>query len=444
MKFSLNRARGLVLVLLVSLVLSACASDPTPTLPPPLPIAPTQSPAAPQASAPATETSQPPVAQPSETAPVETATSELPAAPQLENALAFPDPAGFVWQPVASGLRRPTALADLNDGTGRFLVLEQPGLVRVVLDGQLQTEPYMNLTDRVGPNASEQGLLGIALDPDFAESGIFYLNYTDQNGNSVISRFLRGPDGQSGDPGSEQVLLYVEQPYGNHNGGGLEFGPDGYLYIGLGDGGSGGDPQNLAQNFNTLLGKMLRIEVRGLDSYMIPADNPFAAGGGRQEIWATGLRNPWRYSFDRLTGDLFIADVGQNKFEEINFLAAGSPPGVNFGWSFREAAEPFKGMPPSGVDLLDPVVQYGRADGCSVTGGYVYRGQSLPEWYGIYLFGDYCTGSVWGLLRDTNDAWQMRRLFQQPASISSFGQDSAGELYLLDHAGGGLFRLERR
>lgn len=444
MKFSPTRAPGLVWVLLVALIVSACASDPTPTLPPPLPIAPTHSPAAPQAPAPATETSPPPAAQPTETAPADTAPPQVPAAPQLEDARVFPDPGGFAWQLVASGLRRPTALADPNDGTGRLLVLEQPGLVRVILDGQLQPEPYMNLTDRVGPNASEQGLLGIALDPDFAASGVFYLNYTDQSGNSVISRFRRSPDGQSGDPGSEQVLLYVEQPYGNHNGGGLEFGPDGYLYIGLGDGGSGGDPQNLAQNVNTLLGKMLRIEVRGLDSYMIPADNPFAAGGGRQEIWATGLRNPWRYSFDRLTGDLFIADVGQNKFEEVNFLASGSPPGVNFGWPFREAAEPFKGSPPSGVDLLDPVIQYGRADGCSVTGGYVYRGQSLPEWYGIYLFGDYCTGSVWGLLRDTNGAWQMQRLFQQPASISSFGQDSAGELYLLDHAGGGLYRLERR
>jgi len=427
------------LMILLALIMAACS--PSPQITPPATLMPTSPPPQPTntpepVSSPTME--QPPAGQET-AAPLPTET------PALSSVTAFPSATAFDWVVVAGGLRRPTDLADPNDGSGRLLVLEQPGLIRVIAEGQLLERPFLDLTDRVGANSSEQGLLGIALDPAYAENGIFYLNYTDKNGNTVVSRFRRAADGQSGDPQSEQVLLYVEQPYANHNGGDLEFGPDGYLYIGLGDGGSAGDPQRRAQNNQTLLGKMLRIDVRGQSQYAIPPDNPFADGnGGRQEIWANGLRNPWRYTFDRLTGDLYIADVGQNKYEEINFVPAGSPPGLNFGWHYREATHPFADTPPAGLALYDPVYEYGRNDGCSVTGGYVYRGSQLPEFYGIYLFGDYCNGFVWGMLRDAGGNWSVQRLFQLGANISSFGEDAQGELYLLDHRSGSIYKLVRR
>lgn len=372
-----------------------------------------------------------------ETQPVETE-------PAMENASAFPDSALFEWAPVVDGLVKPTDLTDPSDGSGRLLVLEQGGVIRIIEDGAMIPEPFLDLTDRVGSEGSEQGLLGIALDPDYAANGIFYLNYTDKNGNTVVARYLRAADGVHGDPASEQVILSVEQPYANHNGGDLEFGPDGMLYIGLGDGGSGGDPQGNAQNPDTLLGKMLRLDVRGKDTYTIPADNLYASGGGRPEIWAMGLRNPWRYTFDGLTGELYIADVGQNTYEEVNFLPADSPAGANFGWNFREGAHPFQGSPPEGASFVEPVFEYDHGNGCSVTGGQVYRGQALPEFYGIYLLGDYCSGIVWGMMRDSGGEWVSQQLFQLPANISSFGRDAGGEVYLLDHRTGGVFRLERK
>ncbi|GIV64215.1 MAG: glucose dehydrogenase [Bellilinea sp.] len=426
-------------LMLVSLIAAACS--PTPQVTPPatlMPTSPPMQPTAPPEPQPSPTVAEPPAAgEPAVVSPT--------APPALSSVTTFPPADAFDWVLIAGGLRRPTDLADPNDGSGRLLVLEQPGLIRVIANGQLLEQPYLDLTDRVGPNSSEQGLLGIALDPDFAGNGIFYLNYTDKNGNTVVSRFRQSNDGQSGDPQSEQVLLFVEQPYANHNGGDLEFGPDGYLYIGLGDGGSAGDPQRRAQNNQTLLGKMLRIDVRGQEQYAIPPDNPFADGnGGRQEIWANGLRNPWRYTFDRLTGDLYIADVGQNKYEEVNFVPAGSPPGLNFGWHYREATHPFADTPPSGLRLYDPVYEYGRNDGCSVTGGYVYRGSQLPEFYGVYLFGDYCNGFVWGMLRDSNGNWVVERLFQLGANISSFGEDAQGEVYVLDHRSGSVYQLVRR
>lgn len=366
------------------------------------------------------------------------------AAAGMENATAFPDPAVFNWTLVVDGLVKPTDLVDPADGSGRLLVLEQGGVIRILENGALNPEPFLDLTDKVGSEGSEQGLLGMALDPDYAANGIFYLNYTDKNGNTVVARYQRAPDGIHGDPASEQVILAVEQPYANHNGGNLVFGPDGMLFIGLGDGGSGGDPQGNAQNPDTLLGKMLRLDVRGKDTYTIPADNPYADGGGRPEIWALGLRNPWRYAFDSLTGDLYIADVGQNTYEEVDFLPAGSPVGANFGWNYREGAHPYEGNPPEGASLVEPVFEYDHGSGCSVTGGFVYRGQALPEFSGIYLVGDYCSGIVWGLMRDSGGGWASQQLFQLPANISSFGQDANGEIYLLDHRTGGIYRLERK
>jgi glucose/arabinose dehydrogenase len=239
-------------------------------------------------------------------------------------------------------------------------------------------------------------------------------------------------------------LLSVDQPFANHNGGVVAFGPDGYLYLGLGDGGSGGDPQGNAQSLDTLLGKILRLDVDAGDPYVIPPDNPFADVGGRPEIWAYGLRNPWRFSFDRLNGDLYIGDVGQNAWEEIDFLPAGHPGGANFGWDYREGAHPFEGTPPAGLELIDPVVEYSLSGAnCAVTGGYVYRGQNLPDFHGVYLYGDFCSGVVWGLLRLPDGSWQNAALFETGANITSFGQDEAGEIYLVDRQGS-IYHLAQR
>lgn len=327
-------------------------------------------------------------------------------------------------------------IAHTLDGSGRIFVLEQEGRIRILQEGQLLPAPFLDISDRVGSGALEQGLLGLAFHPGYADNGSFFVNYTDRQGNTVIARYRIGADPNQADRDSETALLRVEQPFGNHNGGGLAFGPDGYLYIGLGDGGSGGDPLGNAQSLNTHLGKLLRIDVDQGDPYDIPADNPFLTGEGRPEIWAYGLRNPWRFSFDRATGDLYIGDVGQNSFEEINFLPAGSPGGSNFGWNYREATHPFQGTPPSNLELLDPVFEYSLSQGnCSVIGGYVYRGTALPAWQGVYLFGDYCSGRVWGLLRDSQGNWQNGLLFQTEANISAFGQDEAGEIYMADRRG---------
>jgi len=427
----------LVFVLIIGLGLAACspqAPTATPALLPTAVVKPTtQAPTQPQVETQASET-QP---QPTETQPVSTL-------PAMSDVAVFPDASQFDWVQVATGLTRPTAMADPNDGTGILLVLEQAGIIRIIQDGVLSAELFMDITGRVGSGGSEQGLLGIALDPDYAQNGIFYLNYTDKNGNTVVARYHRMNDSLHGDPTSEEIILTVDQPYANHNGGDLEFGPDGHLYIGMGDGGSAGDPQGNAQNPDTLLGKMLRIAPGDSNGYSIPPDNLYASGGGKQEIWALGLRNPWRFSFDRVSGDLYIADVGQNKYEEVNYLPAGSPSGANFGWVYREGMHAYEGSAPAGVDVVEPIFEYDHGQGCSVTGGYVYRGQALPEFYGVYLLADYCTGNIWGLLHDSSGQWQSNLLFEFSGNISSFGQDSAGELYLVDQASGGLYRLSRK
>ena len=356
----------------------------------------------------------------------------------------FPAPENYRWTPVASGLTRPTDLTAAGDGSGRLFVLEQSGRILILQGGSLLPDPFLDIRDRVGSAGNEQGLLGIAFSPEYRSNGTFYVNYTDLNGNTVIARYHVSGDANRADPSSEEALIHVSQPYTNHNGGGLAFGPDGDLYIGLGDGGSQGDPQGNGQSLHTLLGKLLRIDVNQSPGYRIPADNPFANGGGNPEIWAYGLRNPWRFSFDRVTGDLYIGDVGQNRWEEIDFLPAGSPGGANFGWNYREGTHPYQGEPPSGLALLDPIYEYDHSQGCSVTGGAVYRGQMLPEWQGIYFFGDYCRGTVWGAYRDAQGVWQVKSLFETGVYISSFGQDEEGEIYLLDQGNGQVLRFERR
>ncbi|HJS17188.1 MAG TPA: PQQ-dependent sugar dehydrogenase [Anaerolineales bacterium] len=345
-------------------------------------------------------------------------------------AVTFPDPNAYQWQPVVSDLLRPVDLQ--ADDSGRLFVIEKVGRIRIIQDEQLQIEPFLDITDRVGSRSNEQGLLGLAFHPQYSENGWFFVNYTDTNGDTVIARYRVSSDANRADPNSEMELLGIGQPYPNHNGGVLVFGPDGYLYAGMGDGGAAGDPQGNGQNTETLLGKVLRLDVDSAEPYAIPADNPFG-----NEIWAYGLRNPWRMSFDTLTGDLYIGDVGQGDWEEIDFLAAGSPGGANFGWDYREGAHDFEGGDSNG--MIDPIAEYSHPEGgCSVTGGYVYRG-AMPEWNGIYLYGDYCTGLIWGLIR-SGDSWQEQLLFDVDVTITSFGQDEAGEIYLVSDSGG-IYRL---
>jgi len=316
------------------------------------------------------------------------------------------------------------------------------GRIQVLQPGSPAASLFLDIVDRVGSSGNEQGLLGLVFHPAHEENGFFYVNYTDRNGDTVIARFTASPGSSQADPGSEQVLLQVDQPFANHNGGGLEFGPDGNLYIGLGDGGSQGDPQANGQSVDTFLGKLLRIDVDSGDPYAIPPDNPFAGGGGRPEIWAYGLRNPWRFSFDRQTGEMLIGDVGQGQWEEIDYLPAGGGGGTNFGWDLREGAHPYEGGG-STAGLVDPIYEYNHAvGGCSVTGGYVYRGPALPEWQGVYLFSDYCTGLVWGIIPQ-GGGWQGDVVFQTSFQVTAFGEDESGELYLADR-GGGIYRLSTR
>jgi glucose/arabinose dehydrogenase len=299
-------------------------------------------------------------------------------------------------------------------------------------------EPFLDLRDRVSvKGATTRGLLGLVFHPQFAENGYFYVHYTGVRGDLVIARYRATADLSSGDPATESILLQVTPPVGEHNGGDLAFGPDGYLYISLGDGGGPGnfDQAGNAQNPETLLGSLLRLDVNGGEPYQIPPDNPYVAGGGRPEIWAYGLRNPWRFTFDPSTGDLYLADVGESSWEEIDFLPAGGSGGVNFGWNYREGAHRFRGEPGASLALVDPVAEYDHTQGCSVTGGRLYRGTMLPEWAGVYLFGDYCQGKIWGLLRKPDGSWQMDLLFQIQAFITSFGVDEQGEVYLVTITG---------
>jgi glucose/arabinose dehydrogenase len=371
----------------------------------------------------------PPTAVPN--TPISTEIPKADTPPPPADVSAFPNPDNYTWQLIASGLDRPVDLQQA-DNSGRLFVVEKIGHIHIVENGELIDGLFLNIEDRVNDNSNEMGLLGLAFHPNYTQNGYFFVNYTGSGGDTFISRFQVSGDPNQANPSSEIVLLRINQPFPNHNGGGLDFGPDGYLYAGLGDGGAAGDPLGNGQSLDTLLGKILRLDVDSAEPYAIPADNPFG-----DEIWAYGLRNPWRISFDALTGDLYIGDVGQGTWEEIDHLPAGSPGGTNFGWNFREGAHEYEGTAPAG--LTDPVAEYSHAEGgCSVTGGYVYRG-SMPEWNGIYLYGDYCTGFVWGLIQ-VDGQWQEQLLFDTDVNITSFGQDEAGEVYLIGD-GGGVYTL---
>ena len=422
--------RCLFTVLLVlATLLTACA-----------PATPRQEPVAP---APTVRTVVPATEAPRVEAPVPTATETTPTATAVPVTQSLPDPANVTWREIAGGLEKPTDISSPGDGSGRVFVLEQPGRIRIIQNGQLMSGPYLDISNIVGANASERGLLGLAFHPNYAENGFFFVNYTDKDGHTHIARFsVLDADPNLADPDSGLELIRIEQPYGNHNGGSLAFGPDGYLYAGLGDGGSAGDPLDFGQSTNTLLGKILRFDVDGSQPYAIPASNPFAAGGGEAEIWAYGLRNPWKIAFDRATGDLYVADVGQNQWEEINFAPADSPGGLNFGWRLMEASYDYSGTLYDASTLILPIAEYSHAEGCSVTGGHVYRGELLPDWQGVYLYGDFCSGNIWGFLK-INNANLNSLLFKTNFSISAFGLDDDGEIYLADYSGV-IYRLETK
>ena len=344
---------------------------------------------------------------------------------------------------VVGGLDRPVAVAGAGDGSGRLFVVEKKGFIRVVQNHALADAPFLDITDRVGSSSSEQGLLGLAFHPDYAGNGLFFVNYTDLQGDTVVARFAASGDQNRAQAGSEAVILTLDQPAANHNGGHLAFGQDGYLYVGTGDGGGAGDQYANGQNGQTLLGAMLRLDVDGGAPYTVPGTNPFVGRPDvRDDIWALGLRNPWRYSFDRLTGDLFIADVGQNQYEEVNFQPAESAGGQNYGWPIMEGRHCYPAdRPCERAGLMLPVREYDHSRGCSVTGGYVYPGQEFPILTGIYLFGDYCSGRIWGLAPAGNGDWQVAELAQVDAQLSSFGEDERGELYLLDMGRGEIFKI---
>ena len=350
-------------------------------------------------------------------------------------------------QLVAAGLTRPVDLTAPPGDRGRLFIIEKPGRIRIVTVAggvySLLPTPFLDITGLVGSSGNEQGLPGLAFHPSYASNGYFYVNYTNISSNSVLARYsVSALDPNLANPASAQVLLTVPQPFSNHNGGQVQFGPDGYLYTGLGDGGSGGDPQDRAQNPATLLGKMLRLDVDGAAPYAIPPSNPFAGRGGPlDEIWALGLRNPWRFSFDRLTGAMWIGDVGQSAWEEINLEPAGDPGGRNWGWRCKEGFATYDttgNCPPDLSVLDDPVHVYGRSDGCSITGGYVYRGSPNSSFFGRYLFGDYCRANQVRTLHHNGSGWvRTDYTLIPPAGLAlsrptSFGQDAIGNVYMID------------
>jgi len=343
---------------------------------------------------------------------------------------------------IATGFGSPTDIQDPGDGSGRLFFVSQDGAIRIFRNGAIASQPFLNIKSKISID-SERGLLGLAFPPGYAQKQRFYVDYTDVNGNTVIAQYRVSSNPDVADAGSETALLHITQPFANHNGGQVRFGPDGYLYIGMGDGGSGGDPLHNGQSLATLLGKILRIDVESSPgSVRIPPDNPFVnTAGARPEIWAYGLRNPWRFSFDSANGDLWIADVGQDLYEEVDYQPAASRGGENYGWNITEGMHCYAASSCNMAGLVMPIAEYTHADGCAVTGGFVYRGQRSPGLRGIYFYGDYCSGKIWGVQRQGN-AWVNQFLVSSGLNITTFGQDSAGELYVTDARQGIVFRIE--
>jgi glucose/arabinose dehydrogenase len=346
--------------------------------------------------------------------------------------------------PVASGLGFPVYLT-APAGDARLFIVEKGGVIRIVKDGALLPTPFLTLAGRVS-TGDEQGLFALAFDPAYAINGRFIVHYTDVSGNTTVSLFrVSAGDPDQADPASETVLLTAEQPFSNHNGGQILFGPDGMLYIGLGDGGGGGDPGGRGQSVTDLLGGILRVDVGSGTGYTVPPDNPFVGRtDARPEIWSYGLRNPWRFTFDPATGDLYIADVGQNAWEEVDVVtaAAGAGRGLNFGWAITEGNHCFGAATCDQAGLTPPLLEYSHDDGCSISGGFVYRGAAIPALQGHYFYADFCRGWVRTFRFQDGQAVEPQQWtsLSPGGAITSFGQDAVGELYILT-AEGGVFRI---
>jgi glucose/arabinose dehydrogenase len=349
-------------------------------------------------------------------------------------------------QLAASGFSHPLGITHAGDGSGRMFIVEQGGLVKIIKSGATLTTPFLDISGLLKSDSGEQGLLGIAFPRGYGAADPYvYINYTGTQGvgDTVISRYTVSSNPDMVDPASALIMMTVAQPFSNHNGGQLAFGPDGYLYVGLGDGGSAGDPYANAQNPGELLGKMLRIDVSaGTGTYGIPSGNPFAGNPAyRPEIWALGLRNPWRFSFDPQTGDLYIADVGQDTYEEVNVQPASSAGGENYGWNILEGFHCFDTTSCDSTGLTMPVVEYDHSGGnCSITGGAVYRGALFPAMQGVYFYGDYCSGRIWGMKR-IGSTYITRLLLETGMLISTFGDDEAGNIYVADHGSGRIYLI---
>lgn len=358
----------------------------------------------------------------------------------------IPDPAAYQWTLVTDGFDSPVGVVSAHDGTGRLFAWEQSGKIWVIENGEVGFDPFLDIGDLIPASVfqggyTEQGLLGLVFHPQYEDNGVFIIHYSDVRGNTTLARYKVSSEPNRADPVSGSVFFTVNQPYPDHNGGQIAFGPDGYLYIGLGDGGNPDDPLRNGQNKEVLLGKILRLDVNATP-YKVPQDNPFVnEAGAKPEIWAYGLRNPWRFSFDRETGDMFIGDVGQWAWEEVDVLPLGQG-GLNFGWSaYQGMHEHIKQTKPVDESKLTmPILEYAHTEGCSVTGGYRYRGAALPEVNGIYFYGDYCNGRVWAASQLADGTWQNYLWKETGLTISSFGEDEAGEIYLVDYKGG-IYKL---
>src|SRR4030095_1755014 len=352
-------------------------------------------------------------------------------------------PPNLALTPMISGLSSPIDFQAPDDGSGRFFIVEQAGRVRIFSNGALLSTPFLDITSKVN-FSGEMGFLGLAFHPQFPQKNLFYVHYDRLLGSTVQSVIVEyqvsASDANVANAGSERILLTVDQPFGNHKGGQIAFGPDGFLYIALGDVGSGGDPQGNGQNLQTRLGKVLRIDVNNTSAglqYAIPSTNPFAGGGGLPEIWAYGFRNPFGVSFVRGTGRLFVGDVGQDKYEEIDILESGG----NYGWNVMEGMHCFN--PASGCNmtgLILPIAEYDHTEGNAVIGGYVYTGSAIPSLAGAYLFSDNGSGMIWDLVETSLGMWTRYKLLSSGLSISSLGQDVAGEIYFVDY-GGNVLKL---
>lgn len=358
-------------------------------------------------------------------------------APAIEAGPQVPDPPAIVLERVATGLSNPLFVTHAGDASGRIFVVEQAGRVKLLGAGT-----WLDISGKV-LCCGERGLLGLAFAPDFETSGRLYVSYSRRpDGAATLERLTVATPPLGAPATSGQVLLTIPDVYPNHNGGMLAFGPDGYLYWSTGDGGGAGDPQGNGQNLDSHLGKILRLDVAGA-TYSVPPTNPFASGGGRPEIWAYGLRNPWRFSFDRATGDLWIADVGQNLMEEINFQPAGAPGGRNYGWDGWEGVLPYvpDGSLPDPRGRTFPVLVYPHTGlDCSVTGGYRYRGAAEPALGGWYLYADFCSGRIWAATEPRPGVFAGVPVLDSPHLVSSFGEDENGEMYLT-HLGGSVHRI---